>query len=337
MSGVGGTAAGGPEVGPELALREVSVVLGGRTVLRGIDLVLPPGQLTALIGPNGAGKSTLLGVLAGDLVPAVGEASLDGRPMARWSSRELARRRAVLPQKPGVGFSFTVRQVVEMGRHAHRARRLGGDRTLGARTGPAGRVTTTDVVERSLGAVGLTGFAERSVGTLSGGEAARVHLARVLAQGAPILLLDEPTAALDLRHQHLVVGIARRHAAAGGTAVVVLHDLNLAAAYADRIVLLADGAVLADGTAAAVLTPRLVATAYGHPVEILCHPRQRWKVVVADRIDPPGAERRSVDPATDVVRGDTGDACPPPPPTVMAPWGGPAGERTEDHGPACPT
>ena len=125
------------------------------------------------------------------------------------------------------------------------------------------------------------------IDTLSGGEAARAHLARVLAQRAPILLLDEPTAALDLRHQHLVVGIARRHARAGGTAVVVLHDLNLAAAYADRILLLAQGGVLADGPGAAVLTPQLVAAAYEHPVEILCHPRQRWKVVVADRIDPP--------------------------------------------------
>ena len=127
------------------------VALGGRTVLGGIDLVLPPGQLTALIGPNGAGKSTLLGVLAGDLPPAGGEVTLGGRPMGRWSARELAQRRAVLPQRPGVGFSFTVRQVVEMGRHAHR-------RSASDRSG----ASTSEIVEQALAEVGLDGFADRA-------------------------------------------------------------------------------------------------------------------------------------------------------------------------------
>ena len=296
----------------ELAVRDVTVVLGDRTVLRGVDLVLPPGQLTALIGPNGAGKSTLLGVLAGDLPPASGQVTLGGRPLARWSARDLAQLRAVLPQRPGVGFSFTVRQVVELGRHPHRRSRRAG------RSGPA--EAGGAVVDAALAEVGLEGFGERPIDTLSGGEAARVHLARVLAQQAPILLLDEPTAALDLRHQHLVVGIARRHAAAGGTAVVVLHDLNLAAAYADRIVLLAEGSVLADGPGAAVLTPQLIRAAYDHPVEVLCHPRQRWKVVVADRLEP-----------------GSGAPTPPPPPATNAAGRGQSVERTEDHGPARPT
>jgi iron complex transport system ATP-binding protein len=295
----------------ELAVRDLSAVLGGRTVLRGIDLVLPPGQLTALIGPNGAGKSTLLGALAGDLPPASGQVTLGGRSLARWAARDLAQVRAVLPQRPGVCFSFTVRQVVELGRHPHRRSWRAG------RTGPAGNDEA--LVDAALAEVGLGGFAERPIDTLSGGEAARVHLARVLAQQAAILLLDEPTATLDLHHQHLVLGIARRHASAGGTAVVVLHDLNLAAAYADRIVLLAGGCILADGPSAAVLTPKLIAAAYDHPVEVLCHPRQRWRVVVADRLDP-------------------GSAAPTPPPPAMNPAGrGQSVERTEDHGPARPT
>jgi iron complex transport system ATP-binding protein len=211
-----------------------------------------------------------------------------------------------------VGFSFTVRQVVELGRHPHRrpSWRAGRSGLAGAGAG---------AVDAALAEVGVAGFAERPIDSLSGGEAARVHLARVLAQQAPILLLDEPTAALDLHHQHLVVGIARRHASTGGTAVVVLHDLNLAAAYADRIVLLAGGSVLADGPSASVLTPQLIRAAYDHPVEVLCHPRQRWKVVVADRLDPGPAVRPPPAPAADVASS------------------GQSVERTEDHGPARPT
>lgn len=212
------------------------------------------GEIVALVGPNGAGKSTLLRVLAGDSPPTVGRVLIDGRPIGTYRPRDLARRRAVLPQQTVLPFAFTVREVVEMGRFARRDEE------------------DPEAIGRALAATEASHLADQVFSTLSLGEQARVSLARVLAQEAPILLLDEPTAALDLRHQGIIMDLARRMAHAGGISVVVLHDLNLAATWADRIVLIADGSVVADGPPIEVLTGDLLSRVYACPVSVVSHP-----------------------------------------------------------------
>lgn len=246
----------------------ISVRLGGAPVLREVDVAASSGEVLALVGPNGAGKSTLLGVLAGDQ-DHDGEITLDGQPMSSWSAAEAAMRRAVLLQNVGISFPFTVRQVVEMGR------------------APWLRTPREDDDDRAvadaLAQTETTAFTDRVYSSLSGGERARVALARVLAQQTQVLLLDEPTAALDLRHQELVLGLARRRAAAGDAVVVVLHDLNLAAGYADRVAVLDDGRMAAIGTPAAVLSPELLSRVYRYDVEVVEHPRTGAPIILARR------------------------------------------------------
>ncbi|MFF2272999.1 heme ABC transporter ATP-binding protein [Agromyces sp. NPDC058136] len=252
------TTTAGPATMPALEARALSVRIDGATLLDGVDFGASPGRVHALIGPNGAGKSTLLAVLAGDRRPSGGSVVLAGRELADWPVRELARARGVLTQEHQVTFPFPVREVVEMGRHPW------------ART-PAAEDDDA-VVERSMAATDVTHLGMRTVPSLSGGERARVALARVLAQQAPIMLLDEPTAALDLRHQEDVLRLARDRAAAGDTVVVVLHDLNLAAAYADDITLLHRGRVETSGAPAEVLTAERIEAVYGQSVEVIAHP-----------------------------------------------------------------
>ncbi|GAA3607973.1 heme ABC transporter ATP-binding protein [Nonomuraea rosea] len=250
-------------------VRAVCFGYGGTEVLRGVDLDIVAGELLALVGPNGSGKSTLLSVLAGDERPTAGAVHLDGRPVAEWPAREQALRRAVLPQQPTLSFPFTVEEVVMMGRAPW------------ART-PQER-DDDEIVETELARTSTAGFRARSFGALSGGERARVSLARVLAQRAPMVLLDEPTAALDIHHQEAVLGIARERAAQGDAVVVVLHDLALAAAYADRVAVLSEGVVTACGPPAAVFTEELLSRVYQHAVEVLPHPRTGVPLVVARR------------------------------------------------------
>ncbi|MCB9550459.1 MAG: heme ABC transporter ATP-binding protein [Myxococcales bacterium] len=256
-----------------LVAEAIEVRRGRRTVLHGVDLSVAPGELVALVGPNGAGKSTLLAVMAGDLAPQRGRVCLDGRPLSDWSPRERARRRAVLPQASSLDFPFTVAQVVLLGRIPHFA---GAER-------PADRTAARD----ALAQVGLAALADRPYPALSGGERQRVHLARVLAQveasrDAPrYLLLDEPTASQDLRSRHLVLDCARRFADAGGGVLAVLHDLDAAARYADRIALLADGRALADGPPAEVLVPATLEAAYQIPLDVVHPPGHDHPVVVA--------------------------------------------------------
>ncbi|MFG3143159.1 heme ABC transporter ATP-binding protein [Streptomyces sp. M41(2017)] len=247
-----------PAPGDVLAETEdLRVRLGTEEVLRGVDVTARAGEVLALVGPNGAGKSTLLSALAADLPPAEGVVRLHGRPATEWTAPELALRRAVLPQAAALSFPFTVEEVVRMGR-APWAHTPHGDDTA---------------VASAMAATEVTGFAPRSFAALSGGERARVALARVLAQHAPLLLLDEPTAALDLRHQELVLRVCRERAAAGDAVVVVLHDLGLAAAYADRTAVLCAGRIAADGPPAEVFTDGLLSDVYRQPVEVLPHPR----------------------------------------------------------------
>ena len=216
--------------------RRVTVEVGdGRAILRGASVVVRGGEVVALVGPNGAGKSTLVGVLSGDVEPVAGEVVVDGVPLSDWTGAELALRRSVLPQQVGVTFPFTVREVVEMGRAPWVA--LDGDHDGDA------------VVDASLAGTDVAHLADRTFPSLSGGERSRAALARVLAQDAGVLLLDEPTAALDLHHQEMVLRLARERATVGVAVVVVLHDLGLAAAHADRIVVLDGGEVVVDGSA----------------------------------------------------------------------------------------
>ena len=238
---------------PALAATAITVSIGGSTLLDDVSLALAPGEIAALVGPNGAGKSTLLRVLSGDLVPRAGRVRLKGRALASYGARALACRRAVLAQSISVTFPFTVTDIVRMG---------AGDR---------GGRQVDDLVDAALAEVDLTDFHDRVITTLSGGEQQRAHLARVLVQlacgeeahGPGLLLLDEPTASLDLRHQLDVIAAASARAARGTTVIAVLHDLNLAALLARRIVVLDRGRIAADGAPAETITDATVERVFG--------------------------------------------------------------------------
>ncbi|RAJ46902.1 iron complex transport system ATP-binding protein [Kitasatospora sp. SolWspMP-SS2h] len=247
----------------------IGFAAGGRELLADVDLAVRAGEILALLGPNGAGKSTLLSVLAGDQRPARGEVRIDGRPLAGYRPAELARRRALLPQTHEVSFPFPAVEVVRMGRAPWAGRRTADQ--------------DERAVARAMAATDCAHLAERPFTALSGGERARVALARVLAQDTALLLLDEPTAALDLRHQELVLRVARERADAGHGVVVVLHDLTLAAAHADRIALLDAGRTVAVGPTAEILDADLLSRVYRHPVEVLAHPRGGAPIVLPER------------------------------------------------------
>ncbi|MEQ8144157.1 heme ABC transporter ATP-binding protein [Streptomyces sp. OP7] len=246
----------------------VSVLLGGRPVLRDVGVRVRAGEVLALVGPNGAGKSTLLSVLAADLAPTTGSVRVHGREATDWSPPELALRRAVLPQSATLSFPFTVEDVVRMGRAPWTGARPEDDEAA---------------VAEAMAATEVTAFAARPFSALSGGERARVALARVLAQRTPLLLLDEPTAALDLRHQELVLRLCRERARAGDAVVVVLHDLGLAAAYAHRVAVLRAGRVAADGPPGEIFTEGLLTGVYDQPLEVLPHPRSGSVLVLPVR------------------------------------------------------
>lgn len=258
-----------PAASPLVTATAVDVVLGGRRILHGVDVEARAGEVVALVGPNGAGKSTLLGVLSGDVALAGGGVEVDGRALDDWSHHELALRRAVLPQQVAVSFPFRVVDVVRMGRAPW--------------AGTPADERDDEVVLRCLQLTDTVHLAGRSFPTLSGGERARVALARALAQDAQVLLLDEPTAALDLHHQELVLEVGRARADAGDAVVVVLHDLGLAAAHADRVVIVSGGSVVADGPPTEVLTPDRLSAVYHHDVEVLAHPETGALLVLPRR------------------------------------------------------
>lgn len=238
------------------------VTRGGRDLLDDVSLSVRAGELLAVLGPNGAGKSTLLKVLAGEVVPDAGEVAVGGRRLANWPPRELARTRAVMRQDTHLEFGFSAREVVMMGRYPHCARHT--------------TARDWEIVDAALAAADAGHLAERPYPGLSGGEKARVQFARALAQVWPgdtesrLLFLDEPTAALDITHQHSLLALARERTRTHRFAVIaVLHDLNLAARYADRIALLDQGRVVASGSPGEVLTPaQLMAT---YHVAADCH------------------------------------------------------------------
>lgn len=251
----GGWAPAGQEL---LRANDVHVELGETAVLRGVDLVVTAGEVVALVGPNGAGKSTLLAALCGDIATASGEVSMHGRALSHWHVVDAARHRAVMTQQFNVSFPFTVREVVAMGRVPW--------------AGTPHQDHDDEIVDAAIDAVAMGALGHRSVPSLSGGERARVALARALAQRTQILLLDEPTAALDLRHQEQAFNLIRHHADDGAAVVVVVHDLGLAAAFADRIVVIADGLIAADGSPDHVLDPNLLGDVYEHHLDVVPHP-----------------------------------------------------------------
>jgi iron complex transport system ATP-binding protein len=231
-----------------------------REVLRGLDLVAHSGELVALIGPNGAGKSTLLRVLSGLLPPSAGTVTIDGADVTSLDRRAIARHIAVVPQVFETLFPFTVREIVALGRTS----RLGPLGTLGADDARA--------VARALDDIGATDLADRRIDRVSGGERQRAVLAMALAQEAGVLLLDEPTAHLDPAHQRGTLERVTTLARVRGLGVVaVLHDLNLAAAFASRVVLLADGVVVREGRPGHVITPELVLSSFGPGLRVLMH------------------------------------------------------------------
>jgi iron complex transport system ATP-binding protein len=252
-----------------IRVRGLAVRRGHATVLSDVDLDVRAGELLALVGPNGAGKSTLLAAVCGDLAPAAGAIELDGVPLSAWKPVDLARRRAMLPQHTTLAFPFTVADVVAMGRAPWAGTPLEAE--------------DAEAVAAAMRDADVEAFVARPFRALSGGEQARTALARVLAQRTPSLLLDEPTAALDLRHQELVLGLARDRARAGDAVVAVLHDLGLAAAYADRVTLLAEGRVTAEGPPPEVLTGPALTKIYNHPVEVLPHPRTGTPLILPQR------------------------------------------------------
>ena len=246
---------------PALELDDVTVSYGGRTVLDGVSLSVRRGEFLALVGPNGAGKTTLLRAVNGLVTPESGTVHTDGADATSLSARGRARRVATVPQETNVGFDFPVRDLVAMGRTAHRSRL--------SHESEADRAAVTRALDRT----GTAAFADRTVGSLSGGERQRVVLARALAQAAPLLLLDEPTASLDINHQVRVLGLVRDLVTTATerdgtdrparTAVAAIHDLDLAARFCDRVALLADGDIRAVGPPHEVLQGDRLAAAYG--------------------------------------------------------------------------
>lgn len=242
-----------------LEIKNLVYQIGEKPILNGVDLHLDQGEVLAVVGPNGAGKSTLLKLLSSDLRPTSGDILLEGLVLTLHSTSALALKRAVMSQQAIVTAQFTAREVVKMGRYPHHR---------------YGRATQDEekIINQALERTETTHLAERLYPTLSGGEGARITLARVLAQETPLLLLDEPTAALDLRHQQIVMQIARELAERGAAVLLIVHDLNLASAYAHRIAMLQDGRIFADGTPCEVLTEDNLQTVFNLPVQIMPHP-----------------------------------------------------------------
>ena len=254
---------------PGLRANGVGYETQGRALVRGVTLDLDYGEVLAIVGPNGAGKSTLCGLLAGDLEPTGGDAEVCGFPVRGMKPAPLARLRSMLSQHTYLRFPFTVREVAMMGRHPHVSRWRSPSESDYA------------LAESAMESAQVLHLADRIYPTLSGGEQRRVSLARVLAQDTPVVLLDEPTAALDIGHQQLVMSLCRRLAADGRAVLAVLHDLNLAGAFADRVMVMSEGEVVASGAPEEVLCPELLSDVFNQPVMVVPHPQTGKPVVLA--------------------------------------------------------
>ena len=236
---------------PVIKCENVSVVRGESTILQDVSLHASQGELIAILGPNGAGKSTLLGVLAGDLIPNSGTVSFGEEQISSLTKRELAQRRAVLPQQVTVSFPFSVEEVVEMGR------------------GPKQTGTDQDLIEMAMKRVDVLEMRSRLYRSLSIGEQARVSMARILAQDTPLLLLDEPTAVLDIGQQEKLMRIVRSLVDDGRTVIAVFHDLNVAMSFADQVVLLQRGKQVAIGAPRETMTAEALSNIYEHKIDVI--------------------------------------------------------------------
>jgi iron complex transport system ATP-binding protein len=239
-----------------LEAKGLSVRLGGRTIVDDVGLTLAAGEMVALVGPNGAGKTTLLKALAG-LVPAFGTVELEGQAAASLKAREKARRLAYLPQGHSFSWPLPAGEIVALGRYPH--------------ADPFSPVSDKDraAVAHALDVTGTKDFANRIVTTLSGGERARVALARVLATEAKAVLADEPIMSLDPRHQFVIMDVLRRVARSGGAVLAVIHDLALAARYADRVLVLEKGRIVADERPEVALNPERIANIFGVEADMI--------------------------------------------------------------------
>lgn len=246
----------------------LTIKRGGAVVLKDVSLSLQPGEILGVLGPNGAGKSTLLGALCGEL--KTGQVWLEEKPLERWDAVQRAQRVAVLPQSSTLSFAFKVQDVVAMGRLPH----------------GTGQQHDAEIIRAALDAADATHLLDRSYLALSGGERQRVHLARVLAQVWPgecgqSLLLDEPTSMLDPLHQHTTLQALRQFANRGGAVLVILHDLNLAARYCDRLLLLDSGLPVALGSPQTVLVPDTLEAVFGLEVLVQTHPERGHPLIIA--------------------------------------------------------
>jgi len=255
-----------------LLTSQVSVHLAGFDLLRDIDVVVEPGQVTAIVGPNGAGKSSLLKVLTGDIAPTVGTVTLNNFFLQEWDNERRARLLAVLGQQTPLNFPFTAAEVVALGRIPH----------------DVGAARDREIVAEALQLVDASYLDKRYYTQMSGGEKQRVQLARVLAQiwepvadGPRYLVLDEPTSAFDLSHQQMTLEIVRRFAAQGVGVLVVVHDLNLAARCADKMVVVTCGRIAAQGTPAEVLTEDLIQRVFQVQAIISEHPVSKTPLVIS--------------------------------------------------------
>lgn len=246
-----------------ISVENLTYTIKGQTLLRAVNFSIGSGELVALLGANGAGKSTLLKLMGGEKKPSSGCIRLAKKPLDCYLPLELARRRATMGQQHQVSVDFTVAEVVMMGRYPHYA------------AGP--KTTDHRVVDETMVICGIASFSDRSILSLSGGEQQRVHLARVLAQvwdqPGGVLLMDEPISAMDVQYQHQTLAILRALADRGYVVVTVLHDINLAAHYAHRLILLKNGRKLHDGTPSEVLTERNIYSVFSMDAHVMVNPR----------------------------------------------------------------
>ncbi|MFL1528219.1 heme ABC transporter ATP-binding protein [Pseudomonas sp. O230] len=253
-----------------LRTQNLQILRGRKVILSDITLELNPGEVLGVLGPNGAGKSTLLGALCGELPANHGSVWLDERELHDWTGAQRAQRLAVLPQVSTLDFAFRVEEVVGMGRLPHQT----------------GRIRDDEIIAAALQAADAGHLMGRSYLALSGGERQRVHLARVLAQLWPgaagqTLLLDEPTSMLDPLHQHTTLQAVREFADRGASVLVILHDLNLAARYCDRLLLLEGGRPVALDTPEQVLRPEPLKAVFGLEVLVQQHPERGHPLIIA--------------------------------------------------------
>lgn len=252
-----------------ISIKNINLTLGNKVILDNVSVDLNCGELTVLLGPNGTGKSSLLKVITQEW-PCSGEVSFFDQPYHQWDAAELAKHLGVLPQASSLTFNFTVEEVVE----------------LGALALSESQQQINNIAQDNMAKTDILNLAQRLYPSLSGGEKQRVHLARVLTQLAQsgnqtALLLDEPTSSLDLSHQHQTLSLAKSLAQAGACVIAVIHDLNLAAQYADRVLMLNGGKIVADGTPWQTLTAETIEGVYQWPVQIVEHPKRDCPVILS--------------------------------------------------------